>query len=307
MTSRRDFLRVAAMAAIAPLASSSSSSAATPGGFIDAHVHVWTPNVEKYPLGPGFTKEKMAPASFTPEELWAHARPNGVGRIVLIQMSFYKFDNSYMLETIAKTPDLFRGVAVIDESQSDLKGAMQKLAAQGVRGFRLYADRKNAESWIDSPAMRSLWTLGADLNLKMCLLSNPDALPAIARMCEKFPQTPVVIDHFSRIGMTGQIVQSDLDNLCRLSGHEQLWIKTSAFYALGAKQPPYADLAPMIQKLRDVYGASRLMWASDCPFQVEKGNTYEASIALIRDKLDFLTPEDKAWLLRKTAEKVFFA
>jgi predicted TIM-barrel fold metal-dependent hydrolase len=63
----------------------------------------------------------------------------------------------------------------------------------------------------------------------------------------------------------------------------------------------------MIQKLRDVYGASRLMWASDCPFQVEKGNTYEASIALIRDKLDFLTPEDKAWLLRKTAEKVFFA
>ena len=32
-----------------------------------------------------------------------------------------------------------------------------------------------------------------------------------------------------------------------------------------------------------------------------------ASIALIRDRLDFLTADDRTWLLRKTAEKVYFA
>ena len=101
--------------------------------------------------------------------------------------------------------------------------------------------------------------------------------------------------------------QSDLDNLCRLADFEQTYVKTSAFYALGAKKAPYTDLGPMIRKLRDTYGASRLMWASDCPFQVEKGHTYANSIALIRDRLDFLTAEDKQWMLRKTAEKVFFA
>jgi predicted TIM-barrel fold metal-dependent hydrolase len=54
-------------------------------------------------------------------------------------------------------------------------------------------------------------------------------------------------------------------------------------------------------------GAKRLMWASDCPFQVEGGHTYADSIALIRDRLDFLSAVDKAWMLRKTAEKVFFS
>jgi hypothetical protein len=48
------------------------------------------------------------------------------------------------------------------------------------------------------------------------------------------------------------------------------------------------------------------MWASDCPYQLDGENTYAASIALVRDKLNFVTAEDKQWLLRRTAEKVFF-
>ena len=83
-------------------------------------------------------------------------------------------------------------------------------------------------------------------------------------------------------------------------------MKTSAFYALGEKKAPYTDMAPLIRKLRDTFGAQRLMWASDCPFQVQNGHTYADSIAVIRDRLDFLSPEDKEWMLRKTAEKVFF-
>jgi predicted TIM-barrel fold metal-dependent hydrolase len=63
----------------------------------------------------------------------------------------------------------------------------------------------------------------------------------------------------------------------------------------------------MIQRLRDAFGAERLMWASDCPFQVQNGHTYANSIALIRDRLDFLSAADRAWILRRTAEKVFFA
>jgi len=48
------------------------------------------------------------------------------------------------------------------------------------------------------------------------------------------------------------------------------------------------------------------MWATDCPFQVGNGHTYNDSIALIRDRLDFLSEEDKEWMLRKTVEEVFF-
>ena len=47
------------------------------------------------------------------------------------------------------------------------------------------------------------------------------------------------------------------------------------------------------------------MWASDCPFQTV-GESYEDSISLVRDRLDFVTAGDKEWMLRRTAEDFFF-
>lgn len=303
---RRTFLRSTLLAALAPAGCATLDTSRS--GSIDAHVHVWTPDTRRYPLAKGFSKRKdMAPPSFTPEELFAHSRPAGVSRVVLIQMNFYGFDNSYMLASMAKYPGVFSGVAVVDKTKPDLCATMKSLAAQGVRGFRLYTDREKAEAWQHSPGMKRMWACAADAGLSMCLLANPDALPAVQRMCRAYPKTRVVIDHFARIGIKGAVNPADLDRLCHLADFEHTHVKTSAFYALGAKKAPYTDLGPMIRRLRDAYGAPRLMWASDCPYQVQEGHTYANSIALIRDRLDFLTAEDRRWMLRKTAEKVFFS
>jgi predicted TIM-barrel fold metal-dependent hydrolase len=107
--------------------------------------------------------------------------------------------------------------------------------------------------------------------------------------------------------MKGPIRQSDLDRLRRLADFPHTHVKTSAFYALGAKRPPYTDLGPMVHALRDSFGAQRLLWASDSPYQVQGIHTYAASIAFIRDRLPFLTAEDKDWMLRRTAGKLFFS
>jgi predicted TIM-barrel fold metal-dependent hydrolase len=308
--SRRTFLHSTALAALAAAGCADHANIAHPipdDGYIDAHVHVWTPDTQHYPLAAGFSKGKdMIPSSFTPEELFAQCRPQGVSRIVLIQMSFYKYDNRYLLDMMRAHPGTFSGVGIVDETRPDVQDTMKQLAAEGVRGFRIYTDKEKAEAWMDSAGMKAMWSFGADAGLSMCLLANPDALPAVQRMCKAYPKTRVVIDHFARIGMKGAVQSADLDNLRCLSECEQVYVKTSAFYALGAKKAPYTDLAPMIRALRDTYGANRLMWASDCPFQVQDGRTYADSISLIRDRLDFLSSEDKQWMLRKTAEKVFF-
>jgi predicted TIM-barrel fold metal-dependent hydrolase len=61
--------------------------------YLDAHVHVWTPDTAHYKLAAGFKKDDMKPPSFTPEDLFKHSKPAGVTRINLIQMSFYGFEN----------------------------------------------------------------------------------------------------------------------------------------------------------------------------------------------------------------------
>ncbi|MCC6508334.1 MAG: amidohydrolase family protein [Pirellulaceae bacterium] len=274
---------------------------------IDAHVHVWTPDTQQYPLSGDFKVKDMVPPSFTPEELFAHCKPSGVSRIVLIQMSFYKYDNSYMLAVMKKYPGVFAGVAIVDESQADTPAKMKELRALGVLGFRLYTDKVKAEGWSGSAGMKSMWSTAADTGQSMCLLANPDALPAVEAMIKQYPRTRVVIDHFARIGVSGKVETADLDNLCRLAKFPNVYVKTSAFYALGAKKAPYTDLVPMIMRLVKEYGASRLMWASDCPYQVQEGHTYAASIDLVRNHLPELSAAERQAILRDTAAKVFFA
>lgn len=305
--SRRKFCQQAALAtAGAALAGCRTTADGGGDGFVDAHVHVWTPDQVRYPIHSDFTTADLQPPSFTPEELFRHSQPSGVGRVVLIQMSFYRFDNRYLLDSLHRFPGVFSGVAVVDEEAGGLSGTVRQLARAGVRGFRIAPGKQTVDSWIGATGMQALWRVCADQGLAVCPLINPNALPAIQRMCERFPRTRVVIDHFARIGVDGQFRPGDLDALCRLAAFPNLYVKTSAFYALGRKQPPYLDLGPLIERVRDAFGARRLMWGSDCPYQVDPGHNYADSVALIRDRLTFLSAEERRWILRGTATQVFF-
>jgi predicted TIM-barrel fold metal-dependent hydrolase len=293
-------------------------------GFIDAHVHVWTDDTGHYPLAAGYTKDDMKPKRFTPEDLFKHTKPAGVDRIVLIQMSYYTpvgktsekgngFDNRYMLDMIALYKDVFVGTAVIDPGAEGADRLMGELARKGVRAFRIYpglergvkANEGKGERWLQADGYGKMFAAAAKNNQALSCLINPDALPDLDRMCTRFPDTPVVIDHLCRIGVDGTIRDKDVDALCGMAKHKRVLVKVGAFYALGKKQPPYADLGPMIQKVVKAFGARRCMWESDCPFQVAE-HKYQDSLDLVRKKLDFLTGEDKDWLLRRTAEGFFF-
>jgi len=269
-------------------------------GWIDAHAHVWSDDTARYPLGEGYRKEQMRPARFEPEELLAHARPCGVSRIVLIQMSYYRFDNGYMLDAMARYPGTFGGVAVVDSRRPDAPERMRELKEREVRGFRILAPELSA------PAMEAMWECAAREELAICPLINPPELAALEWMCAKHPRTPVVIDHFARIGIDGEIRQADLERLCGLARFPRVHVKVSAFYALGRKRYPYTDLLPMIERLVRAYGAERLMWGTDCPYQVMDGHGYEGSLELVRDRLRVKEAE-REWLLKGTAERVFFS
>ena len=277
-------------------------------GLIDAHVHVWTPDTAHYPLAKGFDKKDMKPASFTPKELFGHCKPAGVDRVNLIQMSYYGFDNSYMLDMIKLHKDVFVGTAVIDPAGADPAKEMTSLAGKGVRAFRIYPkmSKEPIARWLQPAGFEKMFAQAAKNNQAISCLIDPDAFPEIDRMCKKHPTAPVIIDHMARIGVNGTIADKDVKALVELAKHKRVMVKIGAFYALGKKKAPYTDLGDLIQALVKAFGPERCMWESDCPFQVVEGHRYADSIGLIETKLKFLTAGDREWLLRKTAEKFFF-
>jgi predicted TIM-barrel fold metal-dependent hydrolase len=287
-------------------------------GFIDAHVHVWTDDTSHYPLGAGWKKEDMKPMRFTLEDFFRHAKPNGVDRANLVQMSYYYpkdlssrnvngFDNSYMMDMMKLYEDVFVGTAVIDPLAERPDRLMTELARRRVFAFRIHPglSKQSPAQWLTPAGYQRMFEAGAKNKQAMSCLIAPDALPELDRMCRKFPETPVIVDHLCRIGQDGTVADKDVDSLCAMAEHPKVMVKVGAFYALGKKQPPYLDLGPLIQRVARAFGARRCMWESDCPFQVVE-QKYQDSIDLIRKRLAFLAAEDKNWLLRRTAEEFFF-
>jgi L-fuconolactonase len=277
------------------------------GGYIDAHSHVWTDDVEAYPLAGRYRAEDLVPRTFLPEELLELAERNGVQRVVLIQHQVYHgTDNRYMLDTLRRFPGRFSAVAYIDAANPQVVEEMVCLHNAGARGLRICAGDGGVARWSESRNMKSMWRQGAESGVVMCPQINPDYLPELDHMCRMFPDTTVVVDHFAKIGTDGSVRNSDLDRLAGLADHPRVHAKLSAFYGIGDKKPPYDEIVPMIRRMYDAFGPERLMWSSDCPYQLFGENSYEASIALVRDGIDFFSATDKEWILRKTAERVFF-
>src|SRR2546426_7563518 len=132
-------------------------------------------------------------------------------------------------------------------------------------------------------------SLGTCWGLVLCPLTNPEAVPALSNMCSPFPRTRVVIDHMARIGMSGPVRDQQVEHFCFLAKLPEVRVKLSAFYALGFRCPHHLDLADLVRRVFEAYGPERLLWGSDCPFQLVE-ETYEDSISLVRDRSGRGTP-----------------
>ncbi len=186
--------------------------------------------------------------------------------------------------------------------------ADRDLTRKGIRASRIQPSmsKQPIEKWLEPAGYAKMFDTAARNNQALSCLISPDALPELDRMCRKFPDTPVIIDHLCRIGADGKIRDQDLQALCDLARHKKVMVKVGAFYALGKKAAPYTDLAGLIENVIKAFTVKRCMWESDCPFQVSDGHTYADSIDLIQKRLPFLSDDDKDYLLRKTAEDFFF-
>lgn len=310
---RRHLMQAGAAALAAKTLSScvGSPAAAQFTGYIDAHSHVWSEDLKRYPLASFASEADMQPRTFTDDELLALVRPFGVDRVVLIQhWPLHAYDNSYVLDCAKRHPGVFSVVAMIDERRSELRKRLHALRAEGARGIRIipvvHADktpRPEPMRWLESEQMRALWQHAAELDVAICPLLEAGYLHTLEPMCARFPQTTCVIDHFGHVRADDP---RSIASLTRLARYKNVHVKLSAFYKFGDKKAPYGDLEGMIQPIVKAFGPERLMWATDCPYQLNDGNNFPDALSLFRDEVGGLSEGDRLAILRDTAARVFF-
>ena len=233
---------------------SSALSILPPYGSCDSHVHVIGPK-RRFPLAPG---HRYTPKDAPVGALAALLKRLGLGRVVVVQPSFYGSDNACLLDAMAQL-DNVRGVAVLaqDTPASDL----DELQAQGIRGLRVNIASLGPAS-LD--AIKAAVTATARLcerhgwHVQMFVDSN--AIEPLAPLLKALP-VDSVFDHFGLCVPGGE--GGPLLALQRLLESGKVWVKISGAYRI-SDDPQDARIDPMARALCET-NPERIVWGSDWP------------------------------------------
>ncbi|MBM3775642.1 MAG: amidohydrolase [Acidobacteria bacterium] len=289
--------------ALAALAGAAGLPGAAPaqGRFriIDPHVHVWKKD-PRYPWAKETTRPPERDA--TPEMLLELMRANGVERTVIIQVIYYRWDNSYLAHVLRQYPQHFQGVARVNPQDPGSPGHLSRLVReQGFRGVRLSPAGDESGDWVRGPLMPPLWKRCQSLKVPMTILAPVTRMPDVARLIERHPDLTVVIDHMA----DSPLDQPEaLEKLLALERYPKVFVKISHTWSLSKQPYPYADAQSQVRRLYDRFGPRRLMWGTDWPL-VENYCGYAKALALVWDEMKFLNEEDKSWILSRTVERVW--
>lgn len=226
-----------------------------PDNAVDCHAHIFGP-VERYPYAPS--------RSYTPPDasLSDYQRVLGilgVKRGVLVQPSVYGFDNTCLVDALAKAGPDFRGVAVVHPRCGDVE--LDRLHALGVRGLRFNV------LFGGGAALNEAWELGRRirrLGWHIQLLLDVSVFDGFSAMVGDSP-VPVVIDHMGHIPADLGTESAGFQTLLALLRERRCWVKLSAPYRLTRmSHPPYSDIVPLAKAL---VGAApdQCVWGTDWP------------------------------------------
>jgi predicted TIM-barrel fold metal-dependent hydrolase len=268
---------------------------------IDPHVHVWK-NDSRYPWPKDLANPPREDA--LPSTLLALMKANGVENTVLVHVIHYRWDCRYAGDTLRAHRDKLMGVCRVDPTADHAAEDMKRWVAEyGFHGVRLSPAAGRSGDWINErERMDRLFRQAAQLKIPMCILCPSTRLPDVGKVIERHAESlDVCIDHMADCPIDQP---EELKKLLVLSRYPRVFVKISHLWSLSREKYPYRDTHDQVKRLRDQFGAQRLMWGTDWPI-VEKHCGYAKAVALYRDELAFFTPQERRWILAGTARKLW--
>ena len=266
---------------------------------IDTHTHVVSSDKAKHPLDPG-ARGWSTEVSNDVEDLIAEMDDAGVDCATLVQPNAtYGLDNIYQCDSAKQYAPRTVSVGILDPAASD---AADKLSywvnEHGMLGVRL---QSQAEP--DDPTCDAIWQRAEELGVPVSIGGGgqPDKVNRMRNIAARHPNVLFAPDHFA--GWSGSddkpAMTAALEEMAKLPNAHLRVSSTS----LG----PYIGLGDSDKELfRRVIGAftpQRVMWGSNFPSSRDGG--YIGQLVIAQRALDWLTEEDRDWIMGGAAHKLW--
>lgn len=232
-----------------------------PRGSCDSHLHVIGPTA-RFPYA---SERSYTPDDAPVERLRELHRLLGIDRAVYVQPTVHGFDNSAILDAVARDPSHGRGVALVPTNVADAE--LRRLHAAGIRGVRFNFVKHLGETPNTAAVLRMAERI-ASLGWHVQLHFGSEDLLLHRQLLQQI-QAPFVIDHMGRTVVADGLHQEAFVALLEVLADPRAWVKLSGPDRISTDLAkggafPYADVVPFARQLLAA-APDRALWGSDWP------------------------------------------
>jgi predicted TIM-barrel fold metal-dependent hydrolase len=264
---------------------------------IDAQIHAWE-ETSHYPT-PASARSNHG-SEFTIEQSLAVMDAAGVDAAILVPPGTWDTGptkNSYSLSAAMKHPQRFAVMGQFDFDAADREHRLATWRQEpGMLGIRKYV---RDHSFLVESSMDWFWK-GLVTHDIPFMSSAPVALHLFEDLLGRFPDLRLILDHAGREPYTkmDEAAWLDLDIVLRLAKRPKVSVKVSSLPAFSSRPYPFPSLHEPLRRIFDAFGPRRMLWGSDV---TRLRWSYEDNLRLFTEGLGFLSPEDKEWILGRSA------
>eukprot|EP00448_Togula_jolla_P020006 CAMPEP_0170584618 /NCGR_PEP_ID=MMETSP0224-20130122/8779_1 /TAXON_ID=285029 /ORGANISM="Togula jolla, Strain CCCM 725" /LENGTH=359 /DNA_ID=CAMNT_0010908053 /DNA_START=62 /DNA_END=1140 /DNA_ORIENTATION=- len=263
---------------------------------IDSHLHLWTPDLERYPCETPPPENLNADSRATHENFVKLMDLAGVSQAVAVQPINYGQDYSYLKAAMEAHPARLKGIFLADADldPAEAAGWVERIAGShsgwvGIR-FNPYKWPQGSEKGMADDTGLAMFQKAGELGLVVGFMpfkGLSQHVTEVEALLRSSPPTRVIIDHWGFFlqpatgsGDDRTVDEESWNQLLRLSSYPQVFVKISALFRVAADSWPYASLSQRLEQLIDTYGSERLLWGSDFPYVSEHTSYSQAAVAL---------------------------
>jgi predicted TIM-barrel fold metal-dependent hydrolase len=269
---------------------------------IDTHVHICSEDEIRYPTIDSPLRPPGKSGYLSTFE--AIAGENQIAGACIVQtLSVYGWDNHFLSDVSKAHPKHLAGVCSLDPENSNSPALLREYIEDcGVRGLRSYPASNGR---LDHPGVEELWRHAESLKIVVNVSVTRDNTDDLARMLERFPNQPVVIDH-CLIPRPDSDLTGAVKDMTRLAKYPNAYAKLNFLPAGSVEEYPFRDMHEPCAEIITAFGPDRCVWGNAFPCQLWSPNSsYAQNLRLFTDELG-LSEEAKTCILGETANYLWF-
>jgi len=301
MTSRRQFLQTASLAAASAVCGKAGSVSLGRGVplVVDTHLHCFAgdgdarfPYHARAPYRP--------PQAATPEHLLKCMEGAGVNYAIVVHPEPYQDDHRYLEHCLEAGKGRLKGTCLVFAGRPGSADQLARLAKRGdIVAARIHAYAPDRLPPFGKPELRGLWKQASDLGLAIQLHFEPRYAPGFEPLIREFAGAKVIIDH---LGRPFQGTPEEHAVVVRWARFPNTVMKIAALPQ--QTEYPHREIGPIIRQLTDAYGADRMIYGGGFGATATP-SSYRAARERVRSYLSHLKPEDQTKILGLTAGRLF--